>query len=66
MTTQHPQEKIIKTFDYNGVMVDLIEWTDTIWCGKIGYAANNTDEPDVTNILRAFQALTSGCGCRPA
>lgn len=24
MTTKHPQERIIKTFNYNGIEVDLI------------------------------------------
>ena len=57
MTNQHPQEKIIETFDYNGISVDLVEWTDTVWCGKIGYAANNTDEPDVDRIMNDFQTL---------
>lgn len=57
MTTQHPQEKILATFDYNGIAVDLLEWMDTIWCGKIGYAANNTDEPDVDKIMSGFQSL---------
>jgi len=57
MTTKHPQEKIIKAFDYNGIAVDLVEWTDTVWCGKIGYASNNTDEPDVDKIMSGFQTL---------
>ena len=43
ISIQHPQEKIIKTYDHNGITVDLIEWSDTVWCGKIGYADNNTD-----------------------
>lgn len=54
MTTGHPQETIIKTYDYKGVTVDLVEWKDTVWCGKIGYAADNTDEPDVEKIMGAF------------
>ena len=57
MTTQHGQEKIIESFDYNGVTVDLVEWTDTIWCGKIGYAANNTDEPDMDKIMEEYMSL---------
>ena len=57
MNTQHSQEKIIKTFDFNGAIVDLVEWTTTIWCGKIGYAVNNTDEPDVDPIMEGFQSL---------
>ena len=57
MINKHPQEKIIETFDHNGVTVEIVEWTETIWCGKIGYAANNTDEPDVDKIMGDFQAL---------
>ena len=57
MTTQHPQEKIIETFNHNNAVVDLVEWMDTIWCGKIGYAVNNTDEPNVDIIMSDFQSL---------
>jgi hypothetical protein len=53
----HPQEKVIETFDHNGIKVDVVEWTKTIWCGKIGYANNNTDEPDVDKIMGSFMAL---------
>lgn len=47
MSIQHPQENIIKTFDHMGIAVDLVEWSDTIWCGKIRYVNNNTDRPDI-------------------
>lgn len=50
MKGTHSQEKIIKSFDYNGINVDLVRWCETIWCGKIGYAVNNVDEPDVEKI----------------
>ena len=46
MDKQHPQEKQIRMYDYKGIAVDLVEWSDTVWCGKIGYADNNTDEPN--------------------
>ena len=59
MTTQHPQEKVIETFNYNGATVDLVEWKDTIWCGKIGYALNNTDEPNVDKIMSEFMSLNN-------
>lgn len=54
---RHPQEKIVETLNYNGITVDIVELADTIWCGKIGYAINNTDEPDVDKIMSDFQAL---------
>ena len=50
MEHTHSQEKIIKQYNYNGINVELVHWSDTIWCGKIGYANNNTDEPDVEKI----------------
>lgn len=55
--TQHPQEKIMDTFNYNGIPVEVVEWDDTIWCGKIGYAENNTDEPNVDAIISGFMSL---------
>ena len=50
MEYAHSQETVIETFDYNGIDVDLISWRDTIWRGKVGYAVNNIDEPDVKKI----------------
>ena len=58
MNTQHPQETIIKTYDYNGIAVDLVQWDDTIWCGKIGYAENHTDEPNVEKIMKDFMSAS--------
>jgi len=54
--TSHPQEKFIETLDYKGIAVDVVMWGETIWCGKIGYAINNTDEPDVDAIMSGFFA----------
>ncbi|MBQ8496771.1 MAG: hypothetical protein IJ489_04855 [Clostridia bacterium] len=58
----HPQEKVLNTFHYNGITVDFVKWNDTIWCGKIGYAENNTDEPDVeaiaNNAMKIFPNIT--------
>ena len=54
---QHPQEKILETYNYKGVTIDLVAWTDSIWCGKIGYAENNSDEPNVDDIMSGFFAL---------
>jgi DNA-binding transcriptional MerR regulator/DNA gyrase inhibitor GyrI len=56
-TTKHPQEQIIETFNYNGIPVEVVEWDATIWCGKIGYAENDRDEPDVGPILSGYMAL---------
>ncbi len=56
MEKLHSQEEIRKSFDYNGTMVDLVVWKETIWCGKVGYAADNVDEPDVEKIMNDFMA----------
>ena len=52
MDCSHLHEFILQTFDFNGIDVDLVRWSDTVWCGKIGYADNNTDEPDVEKIAQ--------------
>lgn len=56
---KHPQESILKTFDYNGIDVDLVQWSDTVLCGKIGYADNHTDEPDVEEIMERFMSISA-------
>jgi hypothetical protein len=56
---QHPQEKIVETLDYNGITVEIVEWTDTIWCGKIEYAESNVDEPNVEKMSEDYFSLTS-------
>lgn len=56
MEKLHSQEDILNSFDYNGTTVDLVEWKETIWCGKVGYAADNVDEPDVEKIMNDFMA----------
>ena len=57
--TTHLQERIIETIDHNGLVVDVVEWKDTIWCGKVGYAEDNTGEPDVDKIMSGFQTVVS-------
>lgn len=57
MSLKHPQERVVETFCHQGIEVELVEWEDTTWCGKIGYAINNTDEPDVDAIMEAYMAL---------
>ncbi len=56
---RHPQENIIKAYDYNGIIVELVEWGDTVWCGKVGYAENNTDEPNVEEIMENFMSVSA-------
>ena len=56
----HPQEKIVEDFDFCGVKIELVEWTDTVWCGKIGYAEDNEGEPEVEKIMNAYRAADHG------
>ena len=53
----HPQEKTVKTYDFLGIPVELVKWTESIWCGKVGYAVNNTDEPDVEKIAADAKSI---------
>lgn len=59
MDIHHPQERIIQTYQYKGIPVDLVEWSATAWCGKIGFADNNTDEPDVEKVLKDFMSVST-------
>ncbi len=59
MNIQHPQETITKTYDYKGIIVELVEWSDTVWCGKVGYADNHTDEPNVEKIMKDFMSVSA-------
>ncbi|MDD4495760.1 MAG: effector binding domain-containing protein [Eubacteriales bacterium] len=55
-TTKHPQERIVDTFKYNDMSVEVVEWRETIWCGKMEIATNNTDEPDMGRVSDDFLA----------
>jgi Predicted transcriptional regulators len=55
-TTKHPQENIINTFKYNDMPVEVVEWDDTIWCGRMESAKNCTDEPDMGRVSDDFLA----------
>jgi DNA gyrase inhibitor GyrI len=55
-TTKHPQETIIDTFKYNGAHIEVVAWSETVWCGKLGYAVNNTDVPDMRGLSEASAA----------
>lgn len=50
MEQMHPQETILEHIAYNGISVEVVKWAKSIWCGKVGYAVNNVDEPDVEKI----------------
>lgn len=64
MNIQHPQENIIKTYDCNGIAVDLVEQSDSVWCGKVGYADNHIDEPNVEKIMEDFMSVCASPNSR--
>lgn len=53
----HPQEQLVQSFPRGDVTVELVQWPDSIWCGKLGYAADGSDEPDVEKLLQGYMAL---------
>lgn len=58
--TRHQQESIIDTFNYNGIPIEVVEWNETIWCGKIGYQGETTNDHNVDwvqPILDGFFAI---------
>lgn len=50
----HPQETVLERLKYRDIDVEIVQWRETIWCGRIGYAQNNTDEPDVDAIAQSY------------
>ena len=57
MESLHKQEKVLQNFQLDGASAQLVEWTETLWCGKVKYAPNCTDEPDVEKLMEEFVAL---------
>ena len=53
-SVKHPQERIMETFKYNGMPVEVVEWDETLWCGKIERACNTMDEPDMWKLSNEF------------
>lgn len=57
MESLHKQEKVLQNFEFDGASAQLVEWTETLWCGKVKYAPNYTGEPDVEKLMEEFVAL---------
>ena len=57
MESLHKQEKVLQNFQFDGASAQLVEWTETLWCGKVKYAPNCTDAPDVEKLMEEFVAL---------
>ena len=53
----HPVEKLVQIITYKGVEFEVVERPDVLWVGSVGYANNNTDEPDNGPTLKRFQGL---------
>ena len=54
----HSQEKVLKTYALGqGASAELVHWGETLWCGKLRIAENNTDEPDIEKLMEEFVAL---------
>jgi hypothetical protein len=50
-------EKLVETIIYNDVVFEVVERPEILWVGKIAYASNNTDEPDIGKLLNEYRAL---------
>ena len=53
----HPVEKLVQIITYKGVNFEVVERPDVLWVGCVGYAKNNTDEPNNEPTLKRFQEL---------
>ena len=51
-----PDEKLTAVLLERGVRFEVVERTQSLWCGVLGYASNLTDEPDIGRLL----GLTGG------
>lgn len=52
-------EKLINVVTYDDVNFEIVERPEVIWVGKVAYAPNLTDEPDISKLLKEYQELTS-------
>lgn len=50
-------DKIIETISYNGASFEVVERPEVLWVGKIAYATNLTDEPDIGKLLNEYREL---------
>ncbi len=53
----HSQEQVLESFQLGGATVQLVQWTESLWCGKMLYAKDPVGEPDVEQLMRDFVAL---------
>jgi hypothetical protein len=53
----HPLEKLIEVITYQGVEFEVVERPDVLWVGRVKYASNNTNEPNMDGVLKRYQRL---------
>lgn len=54
----HRHEKVLESYDLGGgASAQLVLWGETLWCGKIRFAEDNQNEPDVEKLMEEFVAL---------
>jgi len=50
-------EKQIDVITYDCVSFEIVERPEVLWVGKIAFAPNLTDEPDIGKLLKEYQEL---------
>ena len=55
MSHPHPLEKLVEVITYKGVNFEVVERSDVVWVGCVGYAGNNTDEPNIDVTLKRYR-----------
>lgn len=50
-------EKVTERISYNNVIFEVVERPEILWVGKLAYASNLTDEPNIGKLLSEYQRL---------
>ena len=56
---EYQKETIVETILYRGALFEVVERPEATFCGKIAYAQNLTDEPDIGKLLNDYRSLVS-------
>ena len=54
---EYQKEVIKEIITYRGAVLEVVERPEAVFCGKIAYAQNLTDEPDIETLLKDYQKL---------
>jgi len=52
-------EKLVDVLTYHGVNFEIVDRPEVLWVGKVAYATNLTDEPNIGKLLKEYQELIS-------